>query len=127
MEIIHESDAEEIKFPGRYMRWLISPKKSKTENFSVCIIRVPANQTVHPAHSHPHGEEVIYIIKGKGRVMVNDEVNEVKEGMAVFFPPGSVHMLQNTEKKELKVICFFSPPSDVTKYRYFKEVSFPKK
>ena len=87
MEIIRESDVEEIKLPGRYMRWLISPKKSKAENFSVCIIRVPANQTVHPAHSHPCEEEVIYILKGKGRIMVNNEVSEVKEGMAVFSPP----------------------------------------
>ncbi len=40
-------------------------------------------QAVRPAHSHPNGEEVIYIISGSGRVMVGGEVQDDGDGDAV--------------------------------------------
>ncbi len=58
--------------------------------------------------------------------MVDKEIEDVKEGTAVLFPPGSVHMLQNTGREEMKVICFFSPAADLKNYKFFDEVSFPE-
>ena len=93
--------------------------------FPVCLIRVKPGETVRPAHSHPNGEEVIYIIKGSGRVLVNGEVGEAKEGSIVLFPQGEIHMLQNTGASEMKVICFFAPPTDLGTYKFFEDVEFP--
>ena len=71
------------------------------------MIRVAAGDKVTPAHSHPNGEEVIYIIQGSG-VLVGSEVQQVRAGMAVLFPQGVVHMLHNTGSEEMKVVCFFA-------------------
>jgi hypothetical protein len=35
-------------------------------------------------------------------------------------------MLQNTGETEMKVACFFAPPSDLSTYRFFEEIDFPK-
>ena len=125
MKLINERDVEEHDLPGRYLKWLISPALTGAKHNSVCVIRVLPGRTVKPAHSHPEGEEVIYIIKGNGRVMVDGEIHTVDEGTAVLFPVGSVHMLQNSGDVEMKVICFFSPPADLSTYKFYKDVEFP--
>ena len=125
MNIVHESDIQEISRPGRFMKWLITNELTGANHLSAVLIRVPAGETVKPAHSHPDGEEVIYIIRGSGRVFIDGQVDPVREGSAVLFPRGSVHMLQNNGQEEMKVICFFAPPSDLSTYRFHEEVEFP--
>jgi uncharacterized cupin superfamily protein len=123
--LIHEGDVEELALPGRHLRWLVNAENLKPNHLSVCLIRVAPGEAVKPAHSHPNGEECIYIIHGSGRVMVNGEVDAVKEGTAVLFPQGSVHILQNTGDVEMKVVCFFAPPTDLANYKFFEGVDFP--
>ena len=126
MKIIHESEAAEDKLPGRAMRWLASESVLGAEKMSVCTIRVPAGETVRPAHAHPDGEELIFILEGSGRVLVDGEVKPVQTDTAVLFPKGSVHMLQNNGKKEMRVICFFAPPADPSVYKFYEDVRFPE-
>lgn len=125
MKLLNERDAEEQDLPGRYLKWLMSPALTGAKYNSVCVIRVLPGHTVKPAHSHPEGEEVIYIIKGNGRVMVDGEIQPVCEGTAVLFPEGSVHMLQNSGEVEMKVICFFAPPADLSTYKFYEDIEFP--
>lgn len=122
---IHEDDAEELGLPGRRLRWLVSKDAVKANNCSVCVIRLAPGEKVRPAHSHPNGEEVIYVITGSGRVLVGGEVRPVTAGTAVLFPQGVVHMLHNTGAEEMKVICFFAPPTGLENYRMHEDVDFP--
>lgn len=123
--LTHESDVEELELPGRFLRWLVTRERLNARHLSVCTIRVPPGQAVRPAHSHPNGEEAIYIIRGSGRVMVDGAVEAVREGDIVLFPQGSVHMLQNSGAEEMKVICFFAPPADLSTYKFYENVDFP--
>ncbi len=123
--IVHESEIEELARPGRFMKWLITADQSGAEFLSSVLIRIPPGETVKPAHSHPNGEEMIYIIRGSGKVYINGRVNDVRQGSAVLFPRGSVHMLRNNGEEEMRVICFFAPPSDLSTYRYYENVEFP--
>jgi len=123
--LVHEHDVQELELPGRHLRWLVTSERLKAKCSSACVIRVAPGQTVKPAHSHPNGEEIIYIIRGSGRVFVDGEVATVREGTTVLFPQGSVHMLQNSGPEEMKVICFFAPPSDLSTYKYFDSMEFP--
>ena len=126
VRLIHEADAESVDLPGRNLRWLVSPELMNAQHMSVCLIRVPPGHTVRPAHSHPNGEEAIHIIEGAGRVLVNGEVGTVRAGTTVLFPQGEVHMLQNTGDKEMKVICFFAPSTNLDNYKFFEGVEFPE-
>jgi quercetin dioxygenase-like cupin family protein len=122
---IHEDDAEELGLPGRRLRWLVSKDAINANNCSACVIRVAPGEKVTPAHSHPNGEEVIYIMSGSGRVLVGNEVRAVRHGMAVLFPQGVVHMLHNTGTEEMKVVCFFAPATGLENYRMHEDVDFP--
>lgn len=125
--ILHEDDAERLDLPGRQLRWLVSdqPHTIAAKHCSACVIRVPPGEKVRPAHSHPNGEEVIFIISGSGRVMVAGEVQPVAAGTTVLFPQGAVHMLHNTGREEMKVVCFFAPPTGLENYRMHEDVDFP--
>ena len=67
--VMHESDVEALDLPGRRLTWLVADDRIPAEHCSSCVIRVAPGDKVRPAHSHPHGEEVIYIISGSGRVL----------------------------------------------------------
>lgn len=125
--ILHEDDAERLELPGRQLRWLVSdtPHTIAAKYCSACVIRVPPGEKVRPAHSHPNGEEVIFIISGAGRVMVAGEVQPVAPGTTVLFPQGAVHMLHNSGDEEMKVLCFFAPPTSLENYRMHEDVDFP--
>ena len=81
---------------------------------------------MRPAHSHPHSEELIYILSGSGKVMIEGEVGEVRAGTAVLFEEGKVHMLRNSGSEEMKVACFFAPATSLDNYRTFEDVRFPE-
>jgi mannose-6-phosphate isomerase-like protein (cupin superfamily) len=125
---LHERDADMLDLPGRELRWLVSDKPNAihANHCSMCVIRVPPGQKVRPAHSHPNGEEVIYIISGSGRVLVSGEVEPVAPGTCVLFPQGAVHMLHNTGGEDMKVVCFFAPPTSLENYRMHEDVDFPE-
>lgn len=123
--LVREKDIEELDLPGRHLRWLVSNETLSPTHLSMCVIRVPPGEKVRPAHSHPNGEEVIYIISGSGRVLVDGEVDNVEAGTAVLFPQGKVHMLHNTGDVEMKVVCFFAPPTNLENYKFFEDIDFP--
>jgi quercetin dioxygenase-like cupin family protein len=122
---IHETEVPELDLPGRQLRWVVSPDGVPANHCSACVIRIAPGERVRPAHSHPHGEEVIYIIRGSGRVLVAGEVSAVREGSVVLFPQGAVHMLHNTGTEEMKVVCFFAPSTNLENYQMHEGVDFP--
>ena len=122
---LHERDVEGVDLPGRHLRWVVSPDTLKARHCSACVITVPPGERVRPAHSHPNGEEVIYIVCGSGRVLVGTDVTAVREGTTVLFPQGVVHMLHNTGSEEMKVVCFFAPPTGLDNYVMHEGVDFP--
>ena len=122
---LHEDDVEALGLPGRQLSWLVASGALRADNCSACMIRVAPGDKVRPAHAHPLGEEVIYIIRGTGRVLVAGEVSPVTAGSTVLFPRGAVHMLHNTGTEEMKVVCFFAPATSLENYEMHEGVDFP--
>ncbi|MEP6716367.1 MAG: cupin domain-containing protein [Terriglobia bacterium] len=122
---LHESEVEELDIPGRHLRWLVAESGLKAEHCSACVIRVGPGDKVSPAHSHPEGEEVIYIMTGSGRVLVDGDVSPVRTGSVVLFPQGKPHMLHNTGTDEMKVVCFFAPATSLANYKIHEGIDFP--
>jgi mannose-6-phosphate isomerase-like protein (cupin superfamily) len=65
-------------------------------------------------------------VRGTGKVMIEGVVEPVKQGSAVLFPQGKVHMLRNTGAEEMKVVCFFAPATNLDNYKFFDDVQFPE-
>lgn len=124
--VLHESEVEELDLPGRRLRWVVAEDRLPAQHCSTCVIRVAPGDKVWPAHSHPNGEEVIHILSGSGRVLVDGEVARIRAGSTVLFPQGKVHMLHNTGTEEMKVVCFFAPATSLDNYRMHEGVDFPE-
>ena len=126
LPIVDETSMGDLDLPGRDLRWLVTEESTGAKHCTMCVIEVQPGQTVRPAHSHPNSEEVIYILQGSGRVMIDGVVEPVKAGCAVLFPKGAIHMLRNSGDELMKVACFFAPPSDLSTYKFFEDVQFPE-
>jgi uncharacterized cupin superfamily protein len=124
--VLHESQAPVIELPGRKLSWLVGNNQLPASNCSVCMIHVPPGEMARPAHSHPKGEEVVYILSGSGRVLVAGDVAPVEPGSIVVFPKAAVHMLHNTSDIVMKAICFFAPATDLENYKMFEDIDFPE-
>jgi quercetin dioxygenase-like cupin family protein len=124
MKVTHETDVEEKKIPGRFIRWIADDKTMQPKYLSSCVIRVLPGETVRPAHSHPEGEELIYIMSGTGQAWVDGEIQPMHTGTAVLFEQGQVHMIRNVGDEEMKVVCFFAPPTGLDNYKLYEGVEF---
>jgi quercetin dioxygenase-like cupin family protein len=124
MKIIHESEVEEKKISGRFIRWIADDKTLQPRYLSSCVIRVLPGETVQPAHSHPEGEELIYIMSGSGEAWVDGKIEPLRTGTAILFEQGSVHMIRNVGNNEMKALCFFAPPTGLENYRLYEGLEF---
>ncbi len=57
-------------------------------------------------------EEVYYVERGNGQLIVDDEVIELKEGDLISIQQNSWHYLKNLGKKPLEITVTNSPPFD---------------
>jgi len=53
--------------------------------------------------------EVYYILEGEGLMHINDEIQRVHGGHAIYIPPDSMQFFQNTGKKDLIFLCIVDP------------------
>jgi len=53
--------------------------------------------------------EVYYILKGRGRMCINNESAAVKRGDAIYIPPMASQYIQNTGKSDLVFLCIVDP------------------
>jgi mannose-6-phosphate isomerase-like protein (cupin superfamily) len=63
--------------------------------------------------SLPHmvkgSSEVYYILQGQGRIHIEGESADVRGGQAVYVPPGSRQLIQNSGIEDLKFLCIVHP------------------
>ena len=52
-------------------------------------------------------DEIYYILSGKGKLQLNDEIIEIAEGQDIFIPAGCFHALDNRESDEDMCILTF--------------------
>ena len=124
--VLHESEVETLDLPGRKLKWLVHPDQKISDKFSLNTVTIKSGETVKPAHSHPNDEEVIYVVSGEGKVMIDKEVFKIKAGSVIFFPKACIHMVRNSGPVDMKLICYFTAPVSLANYKFHREVEFPE-
>jgi mannose-6-phosphate isomerase-like protein (cupin superfamily) len=61
-----------------------------------------------PDHFH-HYEEVLFILKGEGRLWAGRTNTVIGVGSCIYLPKGQVHCLENTGPGELRLLGVFYP------------------
>lgn len=115
MYTLNEKDVAKINLPGRTCQVMVGSNNLSAKNITFGIAEVPPYGKMSP-HIHKKEEEVIYIVKGYGYVVVNKEKEAIKPGSVIYLPIGSEHFLHNESGDTMKFIFAFSPPVKVGSY-----------
>lgn len=70
----------------------------------VSLAWLQPSQSYEP-HKHPW-EEVYYIIKGKGKIRVDQQTKEISDGCAIYIPPDAEHEIINTSDEMIEFLAF---------------------
>jgi len=61
-----------------------------------------------PNHFHAY-EEVLFILKGEGRMWAGQTNTPISIGSCIYLPKGQVHCVENTGNGELRLLGVFYP------------------
>lgn len=65
-------------------------------------------------HAHPHSEQIMYGLKGKGKVVVGRKTYILSKDMFLFIPAGVRHHVENHSKAPFHFIIIWAlPPKPV--------------
>lgn len=93
---------------GSEIRELLACRNSCIRNQSLAEARVPVGGSTLE-HYHAATEEIYYITAGTGRMRIEGEICDVKEGDAIAISPGKKHKIWNTGKVVLCILCCCAP------------------
>lgn len=80
------------------------------KNISIASGYLKPMQKAFP-HYHQNSEEIYYVIKGRGKIKIDDSEEEIGEEDAIFIPVNAVHALINTSRTlNMKILAICSPP-----------------
>ena len=98
MKIVNMKDLEIVKGCGK----LKELYGSDNLNLAYTII-----EEGFKAHKHEKTEEVYFIVKGKGKIKIGDEVCDIKEGDVIPIPIGVYHCITEvSETIELIAVSY---------------------
>ena len=83
-------------------------------------LTVQPGARVPPAHSHSGNEEIVYVLEGTLRYMVDDETRDLKPGDRMYTPRGSVHAFSNPHDRPARALIILTPDIGA---QYFRDVA----
>ncbi len=83
--------------------------KVAEDNTATVLVLTLAEGAEVKAHRHKTHDETVYIIKGTGKMLVNDKWVDIKPGTLHFNPMGKVHHTINTGNETAVVISIYTP------------------
>ncbi len=100
--------AEFIAGDNSHLREILNPRKEPLMiHYSLAWAMVkPSEKTL------PHKltfTEVYYIVKGIGRIHINNQEKLVAANDTVYIPPGAVQFIENTGEENLEFLCIVDP------------------
>jgi mannose-6-phosphate isomerase-like protein (cupin superfamily) len=78
------------------------------KDFRVNLAYFPPGTSANP-HTH-EWDHCMYIMKGKGKMVVAEEEGIIKKGMLIFIPRDAVHSVENIGKGNGGLECISGPP-----------------
>ena len=73
-------------------------------------------------HLHEQGDELFYVVSGRGTATLGNLTDEIGAGDAIFIPRHAVHRLQNlTHEEPLRMVFFMDSPELVEEFRAIHE------
>jgi putative monooxygenase len=90
------------------MYLLVEPERTGTNAVAMGVEDFDVGGST-PDHTHPHSDEIFFVISGTGRIVVNGTATDVGPGDAIWIPRGVRHQLSNTGTTVLRTTWTFVP------------------
>jgi mannose-6-phosphate isomerase-like protein (cupin superfamily) len=103
--IVRLADQKAQPTADRWYRVLIDERAGSTQ-VTQFVGSIPPGRA--PDHFH-HYEEVLFILKGSGRMWAGETNAPVDAGSCIYLPKGQVHCVENTGAGELRLLGVFYP------------------
>ena len=117
---VEEADVEAQVFDWGRLSWLSEPRVTAAEQFSAGVVTLQPGKG-HDRHNHPGVEEVLYVLTGRGRQMVEQDGRAVERdvgpGVLIHLPPDVFHSTVNTGAEPLRLLAVYAPPGPEAELR----------
>lgn len=101
------------------VQWLCSEHVTGSQKCVVGRTVFGPGGAQHEPHTHTNAEEVLYVIRGRGRAISGDDEFEIKAGDLIYVPAGDVHYFENTDpNEELETLWLYAGASSLEKSGY---------
>ena len=110
--------------PPRRIHFYFGSEENTTFGAGICTI---PPQSSNQSHAHEDADEIIYVIEGRMRIVVDGEAHILEKADAIVLFRGQDHQIFNISDSEDLVHTFiFSPPhpADAIKKGYDKSDNF---
>jgi oxalate decarboxylase/phosphoglucose isomerase-like protein (cupin superfamily) len=123
---IREANVETQVFDWGRLWWLSEPRVTAAEKFSAGIVQLEPGKG-HTRHNHPGCEEILYVLSGSGRQVV-EVAGESREqvigpGVLVHIPPDCYHSTVNLGTEPMRILAIYAPPGPEAQLRRMDGVS----
>jgi mannose-6-phosphate isomerase-like protein (cupin superfamily) len=103
--IVRLADQRAQPTADRWYRVLVDDKVG-SEQVTQFVGSIPPGRA--PDHFHEY-EEVLFILKGEGRMWAGETNTPIGVGSCIYLPKGQVHCVENTGTGELRLLGVFYP------------------
>jgi putative monooxygenase len=111
LPFVKASDVDgEYREPPRTSKLLLAPKFGGVENVSMGMNITEVGSMI-PDHLHTDSEEVLFLISGKAKLVIEGQGEwEIGPETAFYSPKGVKHRLENIGDEPLKLVWVYCPP-----------------
>jgi oxalate decarboxylase/phosphoglucose isomerase-like protein (cupin superfamily) len=109
---VRPEDVETMIFDWGTIKWLSEPRITNAVRFSAGVVLLEPGKG-HARHNHPGVEEILYVVSGAGKQMVEsggESWEPITAGDLIHIPPDVFHATMNTGWEPLKMVAIYSPP-----------------
>lgn len=103
--IVRLADQKAQPTADRWYRVLVDDQVGSTQATQF-VGSIPPGRA--PDHFHQY-EEVLFILKGEGRMWAGETNTPITSGSCIYLPKGQVHCVENTGDGELRLLGVFYP------------------
>jgi oxalate decarboxylase/phosphoglucose isomerase-like protein (cupin superfamily) len=93
------------------IKWFVSPDATEGARLTFGeVLLLPGKG--HERHNHPDSEEVLYVLSGEGRQMLDDGEErwfDVGPGDTIYVPQGMYHATINSGWQPIRLLAIYNP------------------
>jgi len=108
-----------VRIGGLEIRYLVDGTVTGA-GMGMFELTVPPGARVPPAHSHRDNEEIVYVLEGRLRYTVDDEMRDLAPGERMYTPRGSVHAFSNPHDQAARALIILTPDIGA---QYFRDIA----